>query len=389
MKKILSLIALFTLTMGVFAQVREDTLIHVPNVVAARPDQAIYFKENFDAETAAASYTLTENINEADYIIRLEVRPNLVIYDDGFEEPAPPEDPQFLLTLKLFQREGDIEMLAFEYPFTEVDEMYEFNLFLLYQAMANVPLTRFGGVELQDDLWRHKWIYIRTSLDLPFTIHRIDANDRSVYHSDRNTYPHPQLIHHVVDYVAGVTLGLELQYLHWMSSEFNLLVRFGDPTGSAFVPGIGLQVKFPIKPDRHFKLSPYIMGQMQRVTVPGYNVPPLAIGGGMQFGVRGGSMGALFADPNFLYTLGTVTTPVPPHLSGAGYNDPSTLRWTRWVISFGIGYKIGFIDRPPYESRAERRAREAAAANSNNYYSNNNYSNQPSYDLLYEYDDGD
>ncbi|MCL2006939.1 MAG: hypothetical protein FWG77_02520 [Treponema sp.] len=355
MKKLSGLFFALLLVAPIFAQTREDILVHIPPVMAARPDHAMFFKENFDAETLAASYALTDNINEADYVLRLEVRQNMVLYEDGFEEPAPPDEPQFLLQVTLIQREGDVEMVAFGFPFTEVEEMYEFNLFLLYQAMANVPLTRLGDLEIQDDLWRNKWFYIRLSLDLPFTVHALrDVREVWLTNADgsQNRNERPLPLHHVVDYNAGVTLGFELQYLHWMSSELALLVRFGDPLSNAFIPGLGVQVKFPIKPERHFMLEPYLMGQVQLNTVQGVHIPPGSVGGGMQFGVRGGPMGAFFVDANFMYTLGNIRTPSP--YAARGFDYPERIPWNRWVISFGIGYKIGFVDRPPYIPRRER-----------------------------------
>ena len=347
MKKILGLLVFIIIISPLFSQTREDILVHVAPVIATRPDHALFFKENFDAETAAAGYALTENIDAADYIIRLEVRPNFVIYDDGFEEPAPPDEPQFLLYVTLVQSEDNVEMVAFAFPFTELDEMYEFNLFLLYQAMANVPITRLGSIGMQDDLWRHKWLYIRASLDFPISVHAL-RDVRWVYYTNngvRDETVRPFPLHHRVDYNGGVTLGLELQFLNWMSTELDFLIRFGDPLGNTFVPGLGLQVKFPIKPERHYMLEPYLMGQVQMGTVTGSHIPPLSVGGGMQFGVRAGPMGALFVDANFLYTLGTIWTPSP--YAGINFDDPSRIPWNRWIISFGIGYKIGFIDRLP------------------------------------------
>jgi hypothetical protein len=349
MKKASGLLFFMIIVAPIFAQTRDDILIHIPMPLATNPAHASFFKENFDQETAAAGYALTENINEADYILRLEVRPNLIIYEDGYEEPAPPDEPQFLLQVTLIQREDNVEMVAFSFPFTEVDEMYEFNLFLLYQAMATVPLTRLGDVIPEGDLWRNKWLYIRTSLDFPITVHAIrDVRwihfvDPSTGQRDETVRPVP--LNHEVEYNGGLTVGFELQFLHFMSAELCLTVRFGDPISNAFIPGLGIQWKFPIKPAVHFMLEPYLMGQVQMHTLPNHTIPPLSVGGGFQFGVRGGDMGAFFIDANFMYTLGVLYTP-PPTRFDSGYRDPSQIPWNRWVISFGIGYKIGFFDRP-------------------------------------------
>ena len=151
-----------------FAQSREDTLIHVLPVTGT-PEQATYFKQNFDMEIAAANYTITQNAGEADYLFQLSVSPNMVLYDDGTMDLAPPDEPQNILTVTLIRGEDNEEIVSFSFPFTDLEEMYEHNLALVYGAMANVPITRLGDVVVVDesDLWRNKWLYIRGSFDYP------------------------------------------------------------------------------------------------------------------------------------------------------------------------------------------------------------------------------
>ena len=329
---------------SIFAQTREDTLIHVLPVMGS-PEQALFFKENFDMEIAAASYAITQNASEADYLFRLSVSPNMVLYDDGTSEQAPPDEPQFLLNVSLIRGEDDAEIVSFQFPFTDLEEMYEHNLYLVYGAMANVPVTKLGEVVDESDRWRNKWLYIRTSFDYPVvTTHQSRVPGGFIYNQGGD-----QLIQidHKVRAMPGVTVGAELQFLHWMSTEAGFLLRFGDPLGDTFIPGVYLQLKTPLKPSRHFMLEPYLMFHTQTNTAVIYErFPQTAIGGGFQFGVKGGEMGALFADISFSYTMGSVIAKNP-------MNDwlPSTLPYSRYVIAFGFGYKVGFMDRPPYIPR--------------------------------------
>ena len=340
MKKVCALLVLIAIAMPVLSQSREDILVHVAPVQAARPDHAAFFKENFDLETSAAGYALTESLQQADYVLRLDVRPNLVIYDDGFEEPAPPDEPQYLLNVTLVQNEDDVEMVAFSFPFTELEEMYEFNLYLLYQAMATVPLTRLGDIAILDDLWRHKWLYARGSID--FTIPVNQAPPNFFLWTQEDEYDRIPIYDEVM-YYPGVTLGLELQYLNWMSSELILSARFGLPGVSAFNPSLGIQVKFPIKPERNFKISPYVMAQAQlSAPIQNYRIPPYSVGGGVQFGVRGGPSGSIFVDANYLHTLQQVTR----NNTSETHRLPDKINYNRWVISIAIGFKYGWFDRP-------------------------------------------
>jgi hypothetical protein len=66
--------------------------------------------------------------------------------------------------------------------------------------------------------------------------------------------------------------------------------------------------------------------------------PTWAVGGGMQFGVKGRSMGAFFIDANYLHSIGNVV------MDYEGW-EPRLVNYSRQVISIGFGYKIGFLNR--------------------------------------------
>ena len=341
-KKILCFLALIIVTMPLFTQVREDTLIFVPPVTGGRSDQAAFFKENFDMEITGAGYTITNSASEADYTMQLEIRPNIIFYDDGTQDFAPPGEPQFLLRLTLIRNDDNAEMVAFDFPFTALEEMYDFNLMLVYEAMANVPITRLGDVEFADESqrWRNKWLYIRFSIDYPvISAYMLKEPSYIVHDADGTTRP----LDNSIGVFVGATVGLELQFLYWMSAEANFILRFSDPNSeNTFVPGLGLQLKFPLKPSRHFMLEPYLMGNVVANTAPGnyHEFPMFAVGGGLQFGVKGGNMGAFFIDANYLYSIGDVVM----KNNRPGWS-PDRIVYSRTIISIGLGYKIGFFDR--------------------------------------------
>ena len=352
MKKPWAFLCFFLVAVSVFAQQREDTIIYIPPVVSARSDHAAFFHPHFEMEVMAANYTLTNNINEANYVLRFESMPYIIVYDDGTSEPAGPGDAQYILQLTLINNEDNSEMLSISYPFTEVEECYEFSLTLVYSAMANVPLTKLTGSIEESDRWRNKWIYLRASFDYPVITTHVLKQDGlehggAIYNPDNKQLYNS--LDHIVRAVPGATVGVELQFLHWMSTELGFLFRFGDPSGEyTFIPGIGLQLKFPIKPGRHFMLEPYAMLSTQANTSAFYNsFPWLAVGGGFQFGVRGGDMGAFFIDANFLLTVGDVVT----KNNNEYFTAPPEVHWVRYAVSLGIGYKIGFFDRPPRRQR--------------------------------------
>jgi hypothetical protein len=340
---------IFLIVMGlaaasIFSQTRDDIRVYVAPVVAS-PEQATYFRENFIMETIGAGYAVAETADEADYTLNLEVKPNMILYDDGTEEAAPPDEDQFILSISLLNNEEKTEVVAFAFPFTELEDMNQFNLFLLYEAMANVPLTKLSGVEavVESDAWRNKWIYLHAAFSYPIMFYQLKPEGlmgNSIY-DPTDPRKHNELDHKVRP-MPGFSFGLEFQFLNWMSTELVFEMTFGDPVQNSFVPGIGLQLKFPIKPSNYFMLEPYLAVDSSLNTSNTYaQYPFFGVGGGVQFGVKAGSMGAIVIDANFIYSIGEIIT----YNTNTYYTSPDRIHWNRFVVGLSIGYKIGFLDR--------------------------------------------
>jgi hypothetical protein len=328
------------------AQSREDVRIYLPLVVAVDPMQADFFRKNFAMEIAAAGYTVTENVTEADYSLRVRVS----------ENTASPSDDQYALQLSLLRNSDNSQVVSLSFGFTELEEMYNHNLSLIYQVLANVPLSSGDDKTLvkymvgqnadREDWWRNKWLYLRASFDFPISYYQSqpDGLYEGVFTYDgpmENPARYSRNTHRIIP-MPGATIGLEVQFLYWMSFEANFEMRIGDAVGFALMPGIGAQVKFPIKPSTHFMLEPYITAVLSANNEDdSISFSRYSIGGGAQLGVRGGRMGAFFFDASYLYSLNEAVTnnpdPVFPH--------PAKLHWKRSVIGLSLGYKVGFINR--------------------------------------------
>jgi len=218
--------------------------------------------------------------------------------------------------------------------------MYDFNLYLLYEAMANIPFTKAHDVVTvqEGDSWRNKWLYFRASFDYPITFYELLEPKWLTDKTDRNKTIN---LDHKIKPFPGATLGLELQYLNWMSTEIDIHICFSDPVSNSLIPVITVEQKFPIKPTKIFMLEPYLavsfpMETSSHVT----QFPKVGTGGGFQLGVKGGNMGAFFVDINFIYFIGDVImkNTYPDY-------DPNEIFYRRFTVGFGIGYKIGFFDR--------------------------------------------
>jgi hypothetical protein len=332
------LVALLTLALPVFAQSREDVSVYIAPVLA-NPTQASFFKDNFATETIGAGYSVTEEAKDADYTLKLEVKPNMIQYDDGTTEQAPPDEKQNILYVTLIENDDDEEVVAFSFAFTSTDEMYDYNLYLLYEAMANVPMTKLGTEKVVTDHWRNKWLYIRASFDYPITFYQLREPNALMDEKKEHSIP----LDHKISPFPAVTFGFELQYLNWMSTELSFNLSFSDPFGHSFIPAIQLEQKFPIKPARNFMIEPYAAVSFPVATnINCLNFPRLGVGGGFQLGVRGGDMGAFFVDINYIQYLGNVIVK-NPYMSS--YPVPDQIKYTRFVVGLGIGYKIGFFNR--------------------------------------------
>ena len=329
-----------------YTQMRDDITIYIPQPTGGTYEQQEYFFENFVMETEGAGYAVTNLSAGSDYTLNLNIKPNLITYTDGTTEQAPWYEPQFVLAITLLETESRVDIVYFEFPFTTLPEMYDYNLYLIYQAMANVPLTKLTSIYIpDDDRWRNKWLYLRVSLDYNVPVYTPDEDFYK--RSNPPGEPISQPIPHLYPMAPGATLGLELQFLNFMSAEAALAILLGNVTGLQsnhdIIATFDLSLRFVIKPGIHFMIEPFI-GVSFPMALVGSNMSHFGILGGVEVGIKAGDMGALFFNVRGEYDLDK-TTSIPP-----GAVDSNLLiNWTRFAFGVGVGYKIGFSDRPVRE----------------------------------------
>jgi hypothetical protein len=198
-----------------------------------------------------------------------------------------------------------------------------------------------GVLTVESDAWRNKMLYLRASADFPISYFKIKT---------QNTNLKSQFI-----FMPGATLGLEVQFLDHFSTEFDLIARFAaDVFKPSFMPGVGLQLKFPFKPAK-LMVEPYLGAAFSLINMPPLIKAPrsttsfyLEAGGGLQVGFKTGP-GALFFDVNLMYTLNNdlnrVLPKVVPAINTTAYDTIPAAKWGRIGVGLGIGYKFGFVDR--------------------------------------------
>jgi hypothetical protein len=332
-KKYLFTVVLFFSTLVLFGQSRDDVSVFLAPVTGGTAEQQAFFSENFKLELTGANYAVADDQRSADYSINLNITQEV---EDGEDDVA--EEILNVLNVSLVDNKDSHEILQFSWVFASLDDMYEWNLHLIYQAMANVPLTKLTAVP-DADHWRNKWIYAAGygGLDLNFGFYD-SGNNASFQNRDYTFYFGP---------LFG--LGIELQFLNFMSAELDI---FGSPyeidaDHTAVMFGMPLLVKFPLKPSKHFMLEP-LAGIQFNTGAQGSIIPPLVSWiAGFQYGIKAGERGAVILDIRAVGDIGTTKLNPPAKAPSApGTANPKTYAGTdRFQLQILVGYKVGFYNR--------------------------------------------
>jgi len=259
--------------------------------------QAALFREALTTEAIAAGYNVTDTFRNADYGVRFEIT-------------LDPSETQYILQVRLIRMEDLFTIVTSDYLFADFEEMLPQNQPLFFMLMSNLPAAhgavRRGGGNNED--WNNKWLYLRLSLDYPIVFYLL-KNDglyrkSAVYEGTLEDPTDFWPLDNIIVALPGGTLGLELQFLNWMSIEPMVQASWENLNEQDFVNvAAGVELKFPIKM-KNVMLEPYGL-----VSYPVYSSLPstfkssplMAFGGGLQFGINGGRAGAVFLDVNYMY----------------------------------------------------------------------------------------
>ncbi|MCL1837236.1 MAG: hypothetical protein FWG46_06800 [Treponema sp.] len=351
MKKVLIVLICAALTAASYAADMPNRAIFIEGK-AARPEQHSYFMQNFRMEGAALGYTIADNKPDAGYTFSFNVIPNNIMYSDGIERPAPPDEGQYLLLVTFTRNSDNRELVYLDFPFTELEEMYEHNQVLFFKATVYIPPINeadYAKRESQD--WRNKWLYLRVSFDFPVTFYQLKGDGlyagKGVYDgpidSPTNIAP---LDNRVLAMPAG-TVGLEVHFLNFISIEpkFQMGWEYLNDT-NLIMMAAGVDLKFPLKFLNNVLIEPY--GALSfPVLVPEASdvfnsFPRFGFGGGVQIAFKGGKAGAFFADVSYMYFSGDAV--IKNNLVEL-YPNPEVIHFQRSILGIGVGYKFGAVNR--------------------------------------------
>jgi hypothetical protein len=344
MKKlcVLSIFLIFAAS-SVVADVQNISLFITGN--AANPDHLEFFTNHFRIEAEAKGYVITGNRASAQNTLRFDVLPNIILYDDGTEEQAPPSEGQFIIRIEIRRNSDDVQIVSFDFPFTDLDAMTEHTQSLFAKAAVSIPLP--AEIIIED--WRNKWLYVRASLEFPISFYILKPNGlvggSGVSYGTAGTSSYrTTTIDNKVMALPAVTLGLEVQFLNFMSVEPKFQVGMENMGNEIYFSfAAGLEIKFPLKFFRHVMLEPYVAASYPLFVSPTFlQFPILGAGAGLQLGIQMGNSGILFIDVNYMYFIGDAVT---KNYMDPLYPNPKVIHYQRSAIGIGIGYKFGFIDR--------------------------------------------
>jgi hypothetical protein len=341
MRKIacVSLIFLFSIA-ALYANDPENFILHIQGT--GSPNFVEGFKFALEIEANAAGYQTTTNSSMADYSIRFSVE---------FDQTE--QKSKFIVTL--FSVKESLEVIAMEYYFADEEEMMLYSQLVFFLLIANIEIPVVEVVP-ENDNWRHKWLYITPSLNYSLLMFKL--NEKNLVGgtgvSDEEDASIIAPLDNRIIPTLGLGLGLEFQFLDFMSIEPHAHISFEEASLNELVFNLlfSLKLKFPLKFFNHLVISPYgaaaySMYFSQKIDIAG-SIPMLdflpidiAVGGGIQVAMKTGNNDALFFDASFMY-FGDIST---RNQFYDLYAYPPEVFYNYSILSFGIGYKFGLLDR--------------------------------------------
>jgi len=315
--------------------------------------QQEYFYINFRREAGSTGYPAVNNKSEAAFVFRYNVinNPNIDV------------DPnQYILKISLINNVNNIEILSFDFFFSTLEEMDQHIRFIFFNAVSGVipsytekevivvqEVVEEKIIHFVDTSWRDKWLYLKTGIDYPITFYALLPEGlkggAGLYNDTEDQF---QMLDHKILAMPGISLGVEAQFLNFMSLELNIQASMGDTVNNLFINlSAGAELKFPLKFFNNFMIEPYASYVKHFFPSKIFSkFPDFSIGGGVQISTRGGSLGAFYLDVKYLQSIGE-TAMHNPFIQDDSFPNPPEIYYNRFSVTFSVGYKFGFFDRNP------------------------------------------
>jgi hypothetical protein len=312
-----------------------------------------YFLDNFKMEATSLGFNVVNNKEDAGFTFRFD---------------SQRYDNDFIVLITLTLNEGDVEIVNFGWPYSTLDEMYEYNQFVFFKAVVLIPgidegelrvLMEKANEERVDRRWQDQRIYFRVSFDYPVSFYQLLPDELygdpaiGVYKGDFEAPDYVIPLNHYTIALPALTAGLELQPIKFLGIEANIQAKLGQPESLWILKLIaGGQVKIPIR-FKNVMVEPYgafmypltfskdLRPDEDKPALEFISYPDYFVGGGVQICIKGGKKNAFFLDLNYVFAPGqkTILENMYPDF------EPSGIHYKHYVIGIGIGYKMGFWSR--------------------------------------------
>jgi hypothetical protein len=309
------------------------------NIQGSGPAEVVEgFKFALTIEANAAGYDVIEDLSMAKYYIK-------------FSSEYDQTEQRYRFTISLVKVEDLFVIVTMEYLFADEEEMMLYSQLVFFVLMANLPEGEIAAAVPEDNSWRDKWLYARTSFDYSILFLKLKGDgliaDAGMYDGPYENPTRVAPLDNKLTPMPGIKLGAEIQFLDWMSVEPGIQFSMEEVMKNRSIYNLlfSLEVKFPLKFLGNLVLEPfgaiaYPMRFPQENEIFD-NFPMLAYGGGIQMAVKAMKESAVFVEVKFLY-FGDVG--MKNHY-GELYPKPEVIQYKHSVLGFSIGYKHGFFDR--------------------------------------------
>jgi hypothetical protein len=305
---------------------------------SGQPNFVEGFKDALKIEANAAGYQVTENLSLAKYYIKFSV---------DFDQNE--QKSKFIVSLVKVADSSVI--VSMEYLFADEEEMLLYSQLVFFMLMANLPENETADSEPVNDDWRNKWLYISPyyNYSIMFLALKSDGliGGIGAYNGAFDSPTMVSPLDNKLVPVQGVGLGLEVQFLDWMSIQPGAQISMEEIVLKQIMYNLllSVEVKFPLKFLRNIVLAPYGAAaypmRFPEDSEVFDNYPTFIYGGGVQIAAKAGNNGAIFFDVSYMYYGDTGMM----NQYGPLYPNPEVIHYNHSVLSFSIGYKFGFFDR--------------------------------------------
>jgi len=341
---------------------------------APRSEQMVFFLSNFNMEIDALGYNVVGSREEADYIFKFYVIENQIMYADGISRPAPAGEPRWFVQISLIIKKTNVELISFSFPFTELEEMYEYNQYLFYRVMINIPVEGTGGKGSFDTRWQNKLLYFSLEADYRLSYFQLKDYEKQLYQGaaayigDKNSPIKEAKLDNIIYGLASITVGVEYQFLNFLSIEGTFGVYLGDPVNYGVMKNVegsekkkpntdlffnfqaGVNIKYNFKRPSYV-LSPYAGYNYTVKRSPVYSEFPVHSWlAGTRITLKATTNSAFFINLSYQYFLGDVKIDLKDYFSqmnvpNAKEYSPEFIHYKHFTLSIGAGYKYGFFDK--------------------------------------------